>query len=1183
MPRRSYLEAIADHVVVFDGANGTQLQKYPLTAEDFGGEQYVGCFDYLAITRPDMLAEVHSGYFAAGSEVVETNTFRSNRITLAEYGLQDRVLEINRAAARIARQVADRFERETGIPRYVAGSIGPTGKLPSSTDPELSNITFKELEEVYREQAQGLVEGGVDLLLVETSQDILEVKAAVAGIHRYFQESGRRVPLQVQVTLDTSGRMLLGTDIAAALTTLVYLPIDVIGINCSTGPEYMREPVRYLVEHSPRPISVLPNAGLPLNVDGEAVYPLQPDPFAEMMAEFVAWGVEVVGGCCGTTPAHIERLIEVISPQRYRQEQARRPGAIRAGRRRTYIPTVSSGMRAVPLRQEPPPLLVGERINAQGSRKAKRLLLAGDYDAILELAQEQMAYGAHVLDVCVAMTEREDEAEMMRTVVKKLSTSVEAPLMFDSTEPAVIEAALETYPGRGIINSIHLEGGRDRLDAVLPLAVKHGAAVVALTIDEQGMARTAERKLEVARRIYQIAVEEYGLLPDALIFDPLTFTLATGDPEYANAAVETLEGLRRIKAELPGVLTNLGVSNVSFGLRPAARRVLNSVFLYHAVEAGLDVAIVNPRHTTPYSEIPEEQRTLADDLIFNRRPDALSRFIQYFEEHEVTLEEAERVDPTAGMTPEEKLYWQIVHRRKEGIEALVDEVVAAHDPIWTLNQVLLPAMKEVGDRFGAGELILPFVLQSAEVMKKAVARLETYLERAEGASKGQIILATVYGDVHDIGKNLVKTILVNNGYIVHDLGKQVPANVIIDKAVEVQADAIGLSALLVSTSRQMPLVVNELARRGLEIPVLIGGAAINRRFGRRILFLEEDGRPYPAGVFYCKDAFEGLAVMDRLVDPEQREALVAQVIAEAEAEVRRRSAPTAAAPGPAEAGPRSVPPPPRIPEPPFWGPRVVREIPLQAVFPYIHKPELFRLSWGGKNTRGEAWERLEAEFEARLARMQREALQEGYLRPQAVYGYFPCQSEGDDLVLYDWRELAAQREIARFTFPRQPSGDRLCLADYFAPVGSPQVDVVALQVVTVGPGATEKFDALQAAGDYSEAYYVHGLAVQTAEATAEYLHRYIRRELGLAEDQGKRYSWGYPACPDLSQHRIVFDLLPAEETLGMSLTPAYQLVPEQSTAALVVHHPAARYFSVGLSREAQLAQELRRPSEEGRR
>ncbi len=1176
---RRYLDAIEDHVVVFDGAMGTSIQRYNLTAEDFGGEQYYGCNDYLVITRPDIIEAIHTSYLEVGAEAIETDTFRSNRLTLAEYGLQDKVLEINRTAAQIARRLCDRFEQETGIPRFVAGSIGPSGKLPSGNDPDLSDITFEELADIFYEQAQGLVEGGADLLLVETSQDILEVKAAVVGINRYFEESGQRIPLQVQVTLDTSGRMLFGTEIDGALATLEALPIDVIGLNCSTGPEHMRQPIQYLVEHSTLPISVLPNAGLPINVDGEAVYPMEPEPFSKMVAEFSRWGVNVVGGCCGTNPEHIARLYEQVHGHPVQETIARRERRRPAPRQPEHLPQASSNMKAVAMLQSPGPTLIGERVNSQGSRKVKRLLLEEDYDSIVEIARGQVASGAHMLDVCVAMTERDDEKEQMVTLVKKLAMAVDVPLIFDTTDPEVAEAALAIYPGRGIINGNNLENGRERIDQIMPIARKYGAAVISMTIDEEGMAHDREKKYEIAERITRIATTEYGLAPEDLIFDTLTFPLTTGQEELRNDAMETIAALRLIKENLPGVMTVLGVSNVSFGIGKAARGVLNSVFLYHAVQAGLDMAIVNPAHITPYAEIPEEQRKLAEDLIFNKDPDALPRFIQYFEEHDVQVTGGETEDPTADMTSEEALHWQIVHRKKDGVEALIDDCLTRQDAVGVLNNVLLPAMKEVGDKFGAGELILPFVLQSAEVMKKAVAYLEQFMDRVEGTSKGTVVLATVYGDVHDIGKNLVKTILTNNGYTVHDLGKQVPANTIIEAAVEHNADAIGLSALLVSTSKQMPLIVNELARRNLSYPVLIGGAAINRKFGRRILFLGENGDLYEPGVFYCKDAFEGLSVMDNLSDPARREGFLAQVVDEAYEEMgkppRRQR--------PAGTGRRSsVKPAPRIPTPPFWGAKTIRYMPLEIVFQHLHKPELYRLSWGAKNTHGEEWEKLEAEFEERLARMQREALRQKTLRPQGVYGYFPVNSEGDDLIIWDWRPFAeaddsadAERiETARFHFPRQDKGEFLCLSDYFAPVDSGQVDVAAFQVVTAGKEATEAFNRLQEADNYSEAYFFHGLAVQTAEATANYVHEHIRRELGLAAEQGKRYSWGYPACPDLSDHETVFRLLPAAtEELGMSLTASYQLIPEQSTAAIVIHHPEAKYYSVTIDRVEEIMQE----------
>ena len=1184
---RRYLDALEKKVLVFDGAMGTSLQLQNLTAKHFGGEQYNGCNDYLVISYPEAVEKVHRSFLEVGVDVLETDTFRSNRITMKEYGLQDRVLEINETAARLARKVADEYSMRpvrAGLddssiksvehldpplqyqPRFVAGSIGPSGKLPSANDPELSNVSFDELANTFREQAVGLIRGGVDLLLIETSQDILEVKAVITGIHKAFDETGQSLPIQAQVTLDTTGRMLLGTDVNAALAILEGMGIDVIGLNCSTGPEHMREPIRILGENSTLPVSCIPNAGLPLNVDGQAVYPLEPEPFANDLFEFVTkYNISVVGGCCGTTPEHLRRLVEKLDSH---------PGTKRPNQ---STPQLASAMSAISMRQDPPPTLLGERCNAQGSRKFKRLLLEEDYDGILEVAREQVEFGAHALDISCAVTERPDEVELMRKVVKKLEMGVDVPLVIDTTELDVLEVALKTAPGRCLINSTHLESGREKADKIFKLAKEHNAAVIVLTIDEQGMAKTRERKLEVAKRIYDIAVNDHGLKPEDLVYDALTFTLATGDEEFVDSAIETIEGIRLIKQHLPGVMASLGVSNLSFGLAQHARPVLNSIMLYHCVQAGMDMAIINPAHVTAYADIPAEEKEMAEDLLFNRRKDALQRYIEYYENVTPTSESS-LADPTEGMTPEQRLHWSIVHRHKEGVEADIDEIIqrstsnvehSTHEiAVHTLNNVLLPAMKEVGDKFGAGELILPFVLQSAEVMKKTVNHLENYLEKVEGVTKGTVVIATVYGDVHDIGKNLVKTILANNGYTVIDLGKQVPAETIITKAVEANATAIGLSALLVSTSKQMPLIVNEMHRRGHQIPILVGGAAINRRFGRRILFAE-DGNAYEPGVFYCKDAFEGLETMDRLIDPERKPALMEQVRREADMEMGRASK---SVERPASNVQRSTITPEPITHPVKWGPRVVKDMPLEMVLKHLNINELYRLSWGAKNTHGAEWDKLKKEFDARLQRMTKEALKDSWLKPQAVYGFFPCQADGDDLVIYNPETVttASPEEMTRFHFPRQPYDDHLALSDYFAPVESGKLDVVAFQIVTVGLEATERFEKMQAANDYTEAYFAHGLAVQTAEATADYLHNHIRRELGLGEEQGKRYSWGYPAIPELEDHQKVFELLPAEKELGMSLSAAYQLIPEQSTAAILVHHKDARYYSVGESRVEQL-------------
>jgi len=1161
---RDYLRLLQERVLIYDGAMGTQLMALELSAADFGGERYAGCNEALVLTRPEVVRRIHGDYLAAGADVVETDSFTASRLKLDEYGLGERTVEINRRAAELARDACDAIATPDR-PRFVAGSMGPTGMLISSSDPTLSKITFEALATIYSEQARALVEGGVDLLLLETMQDLLELKAAIAGIVREFDRGLRRVPIQAQPTLITEGRMLLGTDIRAITATLDALPIDVIGLNCSTGPAQMRDAVRYLTENSRCFVSVIPNAGLPLmGPKGETIYPESPAELARELAGFVKeFGVNAVGGCCGSTPAHITALREAVLGI----NSVKRSRGIGATNGAQYV---ASAMTAIALEQEPRPLLVGERINSQGSRKIKRLLLEDNYDEIMLVAREQVEGGAHVLDVCCALTERVDEDAQMRELVRRLTQSIEAPLMIDSTEPRVLQVALENNPGRAIINSVHLEAGRAKVDVVLPLAKEHGAAVVALTIDESGMAKTAQRKLEVAQRIYGIVVDEYGLPPGALIFDALTFTLATGDPEFSTSAVETIEGIRLIKRELPGVLTSLGVSNVSFGLKPPARAALNSVFLHHCVEAGLDAALVHAKEITPYAEIEANVRELCDDLVFNRRPDALARFIEAFDDASVTLSSSKGGQGDTGgdeeLPIEQQIHNAILRRRKDGIEDKIDLALAQRDPVAVLNDILLPAMKEVGDKFGSGELILPFVLQSAEVMKKAVAHLEQFLEKKEGATKGTVVLATVFGDVHDIGKNLVNTILTNNGYTVHDLGKQVPMNTILEKAVEVNADAIGLSALLVSTSKQMPICVQEQDTRGLQFPVIVGGAAINRDFGRRIALLDDGERFFSPGLFYAKDAFEGLEIMDRLTSDERaREALVERIRTEAFAERDRyRDGVVLHASAPAISAVKSQHV--DVPLPPFWGATTIEDVDLRELWPCFDLRSLYRLSWGASNTKGEAFDELvRNEFDPRRQRYEREAEAGGLLDSKAVYGYYPAAGSGNDVIVYDPDD--ATSEMARFTFARQVGGDHLCLADYLRePENGRGVDVVALQVVTVGKHASERTEALQAAGDYSESYFLHGFSVQSAEALAEWTHRRIRTELRLDRDRGKRYSWGYGACPDLSQHETAFRVLGAQKRIGIQLTEAFQIVPEQSTAAIVIHHPRASYFNAAAVR-----------------
>ncbi|MBV8345904.1 MAG: methionine synthase [Candidatus Eremiobacteraeota bacterium] len=1150
-----YLRLLRERVLIYDGAMGTQLMELDLSDDDFGGAAYRGCNEALVLTRPDVVRGIHEAYLAAGADVVETDSFTGSRLKLDEYGLGARTRDINLRAASLAREACDAFS-STRHPRFVAGSMGPTGMLVSSSDPSLSKITYEQLRDLYAEQARALVDGGVDLLLLETMQDLLELKAAIAGIRLEFARGMRRVPIQAQPTLITEGRMLLGTDIRAICATLDALSVDVVGLNCSTGPAQMRDSIRYLCDNARCFVSVVPNAGLPLmGPQGETIYPEGPRELAQELAAFVRdFGVDAVGGCCGTTPEHIAALREAVASA----ERRRRPTVDRPQE-------AASAITAVSLEQQPRPLLVGERINSQGSRKIKRLLLADHYDDIVLVAREQVEGGAHLLDVCCALTERPDEDAQMRELVRRLAQSIEAPLVVDSTEPKVLEVALQNYPGRAVINSVHLESGRAKMDAVLPLAREHGAAVVALTIDESGMAKTAQRKVDVARRIHEIAVGEYAMPPGALIFDDLTFTLATGEAEFRDSAIETIEGIRGIKRALPGVLTSLGISNVSFGLKPEARAALNSVFLHHCVEAGLDCALVHPKEITPYFEIDAVVRELCDDLVFNRRPDALTRLIEHFEANAATAAAPsdERADESGPV--EERIHLAILRRRKDGIEAKIDEALQQRNPVEVLNEILLPAMKDVGDRFGRGELILPFVLQSAEVMKKAVAHLEQFLERREGATKGTVVLATVFGDVHDIGKNLVHTILANNGYTVVDLGKQVPMNVILEKAVEVGADAIGLSALLVSTSKQMPICLEEQDARGLQFPVIVGGAAINRDFGRRIALLDSGTRFFEPGLFYARDAFEGLDLVDALTgDAARRAELLERTKRDAiAAQANRRSAaPVAGAATSLVKRDRAD-----VPQPPFWGARTLESIALADLWPCFDLRSLYRLSWGASNVKGAAFDRIVAEeFAPRLLRYQTDAAAGGLLQPRVVYGYFPAAGLGNEVILFD--PLDHQREIARMAFPRQIGGEHLSLADYLREPGERgATDVVALQLVTVGNDASERTSALQAAGDYSESYFLHGFSVQSAEALAEYTHRRIRRDLGLDDERGKRYSWGYGACPDLKQHEIVFELLDAEAKIGVTLTPAFQIVPEQSTAAIVMHHPRAAYFNAAATRE----------------
>jgi 5-methyltetrahydrofolate--homocysteine methyltransferase len=1147
---RDFLGALRERVLVFDGAMGTMLQNAGLSLDDYQGKE--GCSEILCVTRPDVVKGIHAAYFEAGADAVETNSFGSSAIVLAEYDIADQVVPLNRLAARLAREVADDFQAD-GRPRWVAGSIGPGTKLPT-----LGHTTYDVLAGTYADQALGLLEGGADLLLIETCQDLLQVKAAVAGAFAGMQRAGRRVPLITQVTVETTGQMLLGSDIAAALTAIEPLGVDVIGMNCATGPAEMGEHLRYLAQHARTPLSCLPNAGLPELRDGKPWYPLTPEELAEAHTRFAAeFGLSIVGGCCGTTPDHIRQVVEVLG------------GHAPAPREPVHEPSLSSLYQSVPLDQDTTYLTVGERCNANGSRKFRDLMLEGDLDGMVGIAKEQIREGAHVLDVCVDYVGRDGVPDMdaLTAVLAQQST---VPVMLDSTQADVLEAGLKRLGGRAIVNSINLEDGEARMDAVCPMARRYGAALVALLIDEEGQARDVDWKLRIAHRIHDLAVAKHGLASEDLVFDALTFPLGSGQEDLRGDAIATLEAIRRIKAELPGVRTILGLSNVSFGLAPAARQVLNSVFLHEAREAGLDAAIVAPARILPMHRIDEEQRQVALDLIYDRRRDGydpLQKFMALFEGKEVA--KAASAEDLAALPIDERLQRRVVDGVREGLEADLAEAMRSRSPLAIINEVLLSGMKTVGDLFGAGEMQLPFVLQSAEVMKAAVAVLEPHMEKADQGGKGRVVLATVKGDVHDIGKNLVDIILTNNGYTVHNIGIKQPIATIIEKAEEVGANAIGMSGLLVKSTIVMRDNLEELNARGLaSYPVLLGGAALNRTY------VEGDLRQlYKGRVFYCRDAFAGLRVMDQLREEREQgvQAVKEPVRAPRVAPARPRG-PAPAPPGTDELARSDVATDVPVPTAPFLGEaRVVKGIPVRDLVPYLNESALFRGQWqlrpvGGK----EGWRHtLETEARPRLRALLDEAIAGQILRPAVVYGYFPCNGDGNDVVVWDTHG----RERVRFTFPRQRRDRRLCIADFFRPISSGEPDVIGMHVVTMGLAASEATARLFADNRYREYLELHGVTVEMAEALAEYWHQRVRQELGIAGDdaddmeelfdqgyRGSRYSFGYPACPDLEEQTKLFELL-RPERIGVELSEEFQLHPEQSTSAIIVHHPEAKYFN----------------------
>ncbi len=1143
-----FLNRLREQVLYAAGPIGSAILALKPSTEDYGGLE--GCNEYLTVTKPELVADIQRGFYAAGCDAVDSATFGANRVVFAEYGIEERVREINRLAAEQLNRVRDEFSTPDW-PRYSFGTIGPGTRLPS-----LGHIRFDDLVASYREQVLGLMEGEIDVLKVETCQDLLQTKAALAAISDVFDEIGRTAPVIASVTIETTGTMLLGSDIACALTALEALDIvDIIGINCATGPEQMVEHVRYLAEHSRRPVFVAPNAGLPEIVDGEACYRLSPEEFARYQRIFVEeFGTNIVGGCCGTRPADFEAAIAAIG--------RRRPKS----RATEYEPACASIYTSVPFKQETSFLVVGERLNATGSKAFRDLLLAGDIDGMVNLAREQAAEGAHVLDVMVDYVGRSGVPDMER-LASALRTQSTLPLMFDSTEPPVIETALKLYGGKAIVNSINLEDGERKISRILPLLKRYGAAAVALVIDEEGQARTAEWKLRVAHRIHELAVDRFGLEPGDLLFDMLTFPLSGGQEDLRRDAMETLEAIRRLKAELPGVHTILGVSNVSFGLKPPARRVLNSVFLFEAIGHGLDAAIVNARQIVPLNRIPEDQLKAARDLIYDRRAegyDPLTHFIALFEGAE--SERAVKVD-RSSLPVDERLRQRIIDGDRRGIEADLDEALATRNALSIINDTLLDGMKTVGELFGSGKMQLPFVLQSAETMKTAVAHLEPHMERAAGSTKGKIVLATVRGDVHDIGKNLVDIILTNNGYTVHNLGIKQPIQNVIEKALEVDADAIGLSGLLVKSTVVMREDLEELNERELShFPVLLGGAALTRRY------VEEELRAtYRGSVYYCQDAFEGLATLNRIMDAAPPPASAPR---REERGGRREETTIVASEGARSDVRQDVP----VPQPPFWGSRVVRGLPLRDIYPFVNEIALFRGQWQyqkGQRSDREYEAFVDEEVRPVFRRWQERAIAEQLLVPQVVYGYFPCQSEGTSLLVWPSFEGGAPAgEPVRFEFPRQSSGRHLCIADFFRSRESGKFDTVAFALVTMGPRATTFAQELFKANEYREYLHFHGFAVECAEALAEYWHRRVREELGIAgEDaptmrelfaqgyRGARYSFGYPACPDLEQQVGIAALLDPSR-IGVELSETFQWHPEQSTSAIIVHHPEARYFVV---------------------
>jgi 5-methyltetrahydrofolate--homocysteine methyltransferase len=1149
-------QALANRVVVADGAMGTMLQAQDPTLEDF--ENLEGCNEILNLTRPDIVRSVHEAYFEVGVDCVETNTFGANHSAMAEYDIADRVFELSESGARIAREVADEFGARDGRQRWVLGSIGPGTKLPT-----LGHVGYGTLRDGFQANAEGLIAGGADALIVETTQDLLQTKSSVLGARRAMEATGVDIPLLVSMAFETTGTMLLGSEIGAALTALEPLGIDMIGLNCSTGPAEMSEHLRYLTRHSRIPLLCMPNAGLPVLTKDGAHFPLDAEGLADAQENFVReYGLSLIGGCCGTTPEHLRQVVErvngVTPPERHPQPE---PGA-------------ASLYQTVPFRQDTAYMAIGERTNANGSKKFREAMLDGRWDDCVEMARDQIREGAHMLDLCVDYVGRDGVADM-EELAGRFATASTLPIVLDSTEVDVIRAGLEKLGGRAVINSVNYEDGdgpESRFTKVTRLAQEHGAALIALTIDEEGQARTVETKVAIAERLIEDLTTNWGIHESDILIDALTFTICTGQEESRKDGIATIEAIRELKRRRPDVQTTLGLSNISFGLNPAARILLNSVFLDECVKAGLDSAIVHASKILPIARFDEEQVQTALDLIYDRRAegyDPLQKLMALFEGATTKSLKAGKAEELAALPLDERLKRRIIDGEKNGLDADLAAALQDRPALDIVNETLLDGMKVVGELFGSGQMQLPFVLQSAEVMKSAVAYLEPHMEKSDAEGKGTIVLATVRGDVHDIGKNLVDIILSNNGYNVVNLGIKQPVSAILEAAEEHRADVIGMSGLLVKSTVIMKENLEELNQRGLsaDYPVILGGAALTRAYVEQDLY-----EIYQGEVRYARDAFEGLRLMDALIGVKR--GVPGAVLPELKQRRVRAAADTVVEERPEEGHVRSdVAVDNPVPKPPFWDTRVIKGIQLKEYASWLDEGALFKGQWGLKQARtgdGPTYEELvETEGRPRLRGLLDKLQTENLLEAAVVYGYFPCVSKDDDLIILDEQG----NERTRFTFPRQRRGRRLCLADFFRPEESGERDVVGLQVVTVGSRIGEETAKLFESNSYRDYLELHGLSVQLAEALAEYWHARVRSELGFAgedpaaiEDmfdlkyRGARFSLGYGACPNLEDRAKIARLLEPER-IGVHLSEEFQLHPEQSTDAIVIHHPEAKYFN----------------------